>query len=467
MDPLLSVPDILTCLSMREIKESLPRHIFSSSEKRSQAKLHSAVYSLSEDHHAVLSEVARSKKRRLANRDEVTASPVQPVVHRVDEESFFETVSEEVRRNCISNFIDATGREATSSACCAVCAGQFFSKEISRVEVDNLRSKNVLSPTTPHPAHILTDGMLLHRTPSAMHTSSTGVRYANVCVSCVKHLQNNKLPPLSLANGMWVGDVPLELRVLTLPERILVARYFPAAYIVKLYPMKKGAHNWSSASLQSGLRGNVSTYRLNTNDIINMTETQVMPPTTEILAATIGVTFVSPKNLPEKTMPGFLRVNRVRVHDALRWLKENNPIYQNIEISSDRLNALPVDGVPIEIWSLMKHSDDTTLLAEEHDNYVPEDLPEDSGQCLILPINFILTYVTYMEDFEPYYGDISADTFPHEEDDEDDDRTETLTTERERQHTTVTLITNKNSCGIYSSSFLRSSRCCSQRCPTK
>ena len=380
MDAPLSVPDILSCLSMAEIQKSLPEHSFSSREKRSREKLHSAVYRLSENHHAVLSDVAHRKKRRLATRDDVTTNSVEPIVPEVDDENFFETVSEDIRRNCISSFIDATGHDATSSACCAVCAGQFFSKEITQVKVDDLRAKNVLSPTVPHRAHILTDGMLLHRTSSSMHTSCTGVHYANVCISCLKHLQNNKLPPLSLANGMWVGDVPLELRVLTLPERILVARYFPAAYIVKLYPMKKGAHSWSSSSLQSGLRGNVSTYRLNTKDIIDMTQTQVMPPSPEILAATIGVMFVGPKNLPEKTLPGFLRVNRTRVHDALRWLKENNPIYQNIEISSDRLNSLPDDGVPVEIWSLMKHSDDTTLLAEEHDNYVPDDVPEDSGQ---------------------------------------------------------------------------------------
>ena len=373
---------------MTEIQDNLPDHTFSYSERRSRAKLHLAVYGLSQDHHSVLSDVTRCKRRRLATTDETTASLVEPVVCEVDEEDFFETVSEEVRRDCISSFIDATGHDAMSIACCAVCAGQFFSKEITQVKVDDLRSKNILSPTTPHRAHILTDGMLLHRTPSSMYTSSAGVHCANVCVSCLKYLQNNKLPPLSLANGMWVGDVPLELRVLTLPERILVARFFPAAYIVKLYPMKKGAHSWSPSSLQSGLRGNVSTYRLNTNDIINMTETQVMPPSPEILSATIRVTFVGPKNLPEKTLPGFLRVNRARVHDALRWLKENNPIYKNIEISSDRLNTLPVDEVPVEIWSLMKHSDDTTLLAEEHENYVPEDLSNDVGQSIF---SFILS----------------------------------------------------------------------------
>jgi hypothetical protein len=49
----------------------------------------------------------------------------------------------------------------------------------------------------------------------------------------VRHPKKKKTPALSLANGMWIGEVPLELSVLTLPERILVAHYFPAAHIVK------------------------------------------------------------------------------------------------------------------------------------------------------------------------------------------------------------------------------------------
>lgn len=41
------------------------------------------------------------------------------------------------------------------------------------------------------------------------------------------------------------------------------------------------------------------------DDIVHMTDTQTMPPSS-ILAATIGVTFVGPQNLPQKTMLGFL-----------------------------------------------------------------------------------------------------------------------------------------------------------------
>jgi hypothetical protein len=169
---------------------------------------------------------------------------------------------------------------------------------------------------------------------------------------------------------MWIGDVPLVLGALTLPERILVARYFPAAYIVKLYPKKRGARSWPTSGLHNGVRGNVSTYRLNSDDIVKMTDTQIMPPCSSILAATIGVTFVGPRNLPQKTMPGFLRVNRVRVHDALLWLKIHNPIYRDIVISKERLQDLPVDGIPVEISSVTKHCDDFVHLAEERDGYI-------------------------------------------------------------------------------------------------
>ncbi|KAH8976856.1 hypothetical protein EDB86DRAFT_2768594, partial [Lactarius hatsudake] len=279
-------------------------------------------------------------------------------------------------------FIHATGHDATTMLTCAVCAGLFFTTEVQPVELSHLREKKKLSPTIHHPAHVLTDGMLLERNNNLLGRYENGTPFTNVCRTCVCNLQNDKTPTLSLANGLWIGDIPPPLNILTLPERILVVRYFPAAYIVKLYPKKKGAHNWSSAGMQSGLRGNVSTYRLNTNNITHLTDMQIMPPSSAILAATIGITFVGPKNLPEKTMPGFLRVNRTRVRLALEWLKSNNPIYRDVIISSERLRKLPVDSVPMEIMSLARHSDDTVLLAEETDGYVPDDNDFENGTCI-------------------------------------------------------------------------------------
>jgi hypothetical protein len=77
--------------------------------------------------------------------------------------------------------------------------------------------------------------------------------------------------------------------------------------------------------------------------------------------------------MPEKTMPGFMHVHRNRVMAALVWLKTNNPIYANIEISEDRLNQLDEDGIPLEIIEAVRYSDDVVELDREWAGYVPED----------------------------------------------------------------------------------------------
>ena len=370
---------LLKTLTMLQIQSCLPSHTFSKAEKRSRAKLDEAATHLPEHLRQVVMETAQNNKRHQTV-NSATPLDVPSMNSSVqDETCFMETVSEACQNDCISHFIDATGRDATATSACAVCAGHFFTTDIQQIRVDDLVEKHLLEPSLPHDAHVLTHGILLYQSPRSLFTDDSGNSTANVCSSCIGDLRRGKTPSLSLANKMWIGDVPPELRILTLPEKILIARYFPTAYIVKLYPKKKGARSWSTSGMHSGLRGNVSTYRLNTDDIVHMTDTQVMPPLPAILAATVGVTFVGPKNVPEKTMPGFLRVNRNRVRTALQWLKDNNPLYRDIIISTDRLNNLPEDAVPTEIMSLAKHSNDTTLLATESEGYVPDDVLLDEG----------------------------------------------------------------------------------------
>ena len=88
-------------------------------------------------------------------------------------------------------------------------------------------------------------------------------------------------------------------------------------------------------------------------------------------------------------MPGFLRVNRNRVHLALEWLKKNNPIYRDVEISTTRLAQLPVNGVPDEISSTARYSEDITLLNSEGESYIPDDI--ENGLFLSLAILSLLT----------------------------------------------------------------------------
>ncbi|KAJ3846312.1 hypothetical protein EV368DRAFT_16319, partial [Lentinula lateritia] len=171
------------------------------------------------------------------------------------------------------------------------------------------------------------------------------------CTSCLQYLTGKtpKRPPLSLANNLWLGEIPFELRILSLCERILVSRFYAAAYIVKLFPKSHGAWGWPKEMLTSAVRGNVSSYFLNTEDIISMIDVGYLPPRPEILAATIGVTFIGPNNVPLKFLPPYLRVRRNRVRDALRWLIANNPLYAGQKISETNLSGLPEDGIPAEV----------------------------------------------------------------------------------------------------------------------
>jgi len=124
-------------------------------------------------------------------------------------------------------------------------------------------------------------------------------------------------PPLSLSNGLWIEDVPAELLSLTISECLLIALHFPLAYIIKLFPKKKGAKFWDVASFNSGVRGNISTYQLNTSDIADMVNPKCLPPKPAILSATIGVTIMGPKNFPKHSIPHVLTVNQTQVYDTL------------------------------------------------------------------------------------------------------------------------------------------------------
>ena len=375
----------MSCLSMTEIQRALPHHPFTRKQKRSRAALTEAVTSLLPEDHVAIEQAAREKKRQRTGvrEEEVHEETINEERENAErsESEFFETVTDEMRRGRIAKFIDATGNEALATGICAVCAGRFYKQGMRNMSLSKLRCDKTLEPQTHHPAHVLLDGMLLERTEESVTRNGEGEMIARMCGTCAACLEKKKTPALSLANGMWIGEVPAVLKILTLPERILVARHFPAAYIVKLYPKKKGARMWAEGDgLHSGLQGNVSTYRLNTLDIATLTGEKTMPPPSRILAATVGVTFVGPRNLPQRTLPGFLRVNRNHVRDALVWLKTNNPLYGDIVICDDRLRDLPTDDVPIEISSLARHLVDETLLADETDGYVPEEDEDEKAR---------------------------------------------------------------------------------------
>ncbi|KAF7297472.1 ATP-dependent DNA helicase [Mycena indigotica] len=323
----------------------------------------------------------RVKKPRLEpSSDEVRRNFTLLSGQDLIDSEFLSVPGPEVVHDCISRFIDRTSNQALSKKICVVCARNLPSREIEQHMLRSLPNKHLLKSTHPHAAHQLIDGLLLHETASPHQLN-------NICTTCLRNLRRCDRPKFSLGNNMWIGDVPFELSILTLPEQLLVSLYFPVAYIIKIYP--KNIRNAGLSSQGPGrlnlanekLKGNVSTFKLPASDIAEMVSGNLVPRPSMLLAATIGVTFVGVGKKALRCMPGLFRVRRQRVFDALMWLKRNNALYAEVRISEDRLRSLPEDDVPQEIMESVRYSTDVDAVGREHTGYATMDDDEASERA--------------------------------------------------------------------------------------
>lgn len=72
-------------------------------------------------------------------------------------------------------------------------------------------------------------------------------------------------------------------------------------------------------------------------------------------------------------MYNLFRMRRHYIWEAVVWLKANNPFYRNIDISTDNLDFLPVDGVPSELMTIARQVDNLNLVREQNDSHVPDE----------------------------------------------------------------------------------------------
>ncbi|KAG9225266.1 hypothetical protein CCMSSC00406_0007097 [Pleurotus cornucopiae] len=310
---------------------------------------------------------------------EFSASPtLAETVKALTEGPFLAEVDDATIRSCTNAFIDSTNNTSMKKQVCVVCARRLFIDHLKFKRLRDIPSPSCLKPAQPHPHQFIWQGMILYEHAIDMETES-----GHVCSECLQELEQSRMPSLSLANNMWIGNIPPVLAALSLPEQVLIARYFPAAYMVKLYPKNQNLH-LDPRALTSGLKGNVTTYPLDVKALSNFIDGSSLPPHPRILAATIGITFVGLNNAPEKALRGLFRVSRAHVRNALLWLKANNPLYRHISINENNLSILPEDEVPKELRQVVKIANDGATLEKEHAGYVPQEPMSDNtveGAC--------------------------------------------------------------------------------------
>ncbi|XP_034239366.1 uncharacterized protein LOC117644209 [Thrips palmi] len=114
------------------------------------------------------------------------------------------------------------------------------------------------------------------------------------------------------------GVVPDCLKILTYVERQLIARIHP---VVSLYKIQ---------NCQYGYKGNIINFPQNVQEIAD-----ILPHKIEDLNNIITI------RLDNSNSHQDFQVRRSEVHNALLWLKKNNPFYKDIEISEANLKLLP------------------------------------------------------------------------------------------------------------------------------
>lgn len=289
-----------------------------------------------------------------------------------DNGEFLDLPSGAILKSCYRQFYKATSNAALEYAVCAIC-GRERSRQldsITELALKDIPSPKRLAPHQPHADHTLFDGMLL--APDGV-TGWDGKSTARICRECLTDLKKpSKLPPkMSLANNLWVGAVPIELRSLTFPEQLLIAHLYPWVYVFKLFP-KSGAG--LVEGLQRGMRGNVSTYELNVEAMTAMIQGNLMPRPPAVLSSLIAITYIGIGKIPKNWIHSTFRVRRHHVSRALEWLRAHNPkYYGKITISQQQLNQLPEDDVPDEILGVIRQSNDPGIVDQESSGYVRTD----------------------------------------------------------------------------------------------
>ena len=167
---------------------------------------------------------------------------------------------------------------------------------------------------------------------------TSGILTFHVCDECMKSCQDCKTPEFAVSRR-WVGEVPDELKGLTISEQKLISKVVTRAEMLVL--RGSGAPD----TRQRGIKGNIISFPVD----VDSTRRAIvsLPHSLEYLSETLtvqyyGVNFEGDKLLVAR----MVQVRRSVVERALLWLKRNNIRYKDVEIDGVALEALPVDGIP-------------------------------------------------------------------------------------------------------------------------
>ena len=285
-----------------------------------------------------------------------------------DPSKYLELPTKEEVQQCIRNYRESTSNEALQESVCVVCTRRRWTSDGSVHRLSAVTNLNLLRAVHEMAHADFRDGVVLSRE----HVwTEEGQEVAWFCRECLKQLEKNCKPRLSLANGLWIGPVPSQLSKLTVAERLLIALHYPRCYVYKLYP--KGVRVADPSQLQRGMTGNVTTYPFNMQEIAGMLEGALLPRTPAILPSLVAVTYVGAGKVQKKWLRKLFQVRRHVVYEALLWLRANNRVYTNLTLNEDVLSRLPLNDVPEEVLTVVRQNGDVEVAQRERAGYTADD----------------------------------------------------------------------------------------------
>jgi hypothetical protein len=188
-----------------------------------------------------------------------------------------------------------------------------------------------------------------------------------VCIECEAKLITGVTPTHSLANHLWIGEVPWQLKDLTWAEKMMITKVRHNRCVVRV------------ASGRGKLVANAIMYATPIRKVYN-TLLISRDELSEVLAF-VFLGSAKPTEADFVRTPLFVR--RQRVKDALDWLKLNHRDYTALEISDVNLNDLPEAGILCGVDWKQTEEGESNLVPEAMSVNNSGDVDEgtSSGPC--------------------------------------------------------------------------------------
>lgn len=288
-------------------------------------------------------------------------------------ESWPQPISEDVLLACSKDYYNATKWEYPEM--CAACARSIHGAVITKVHTTAVANPKLpvvdFTPLTMLDPRIIErsgdsfrfpedaslDGRMLDRA-AVCHVDGGG-SIVNLCADCLSSLKAGSVPKFSLRNDLYRGELPAEFKDITWMEERVCAIYCTTSQVTRLFHRSSGASDGEPFVMH----GNSCAYELN-----SISTATVLPRTPTDVNGFLAVVFVGPGPVKPAHLRQHFRVRKDVIMRFLRYLKANNDLYANIEISDDNAQLYSEDDLPPGLLDRVvhdPHSDPSELFHEE------------------------------------------------------------------------------------------------------